>query len=70
MIFSPTFIVHNLIGLLALEPVDLTSTGTPPGVGLGLNPPVFLYGGETMTVGITHLGARTHRVIAHPEAAR
>jgi len=70
MIFSPTFIVHYLSQFLALEPGDLINTGTPPGVGLGLNPPVFLHGGETMTLGITHLGTQTHRVIAHPDAAR
>ncbi|CAN5211772.1 fumarylacetoacetate hydrolase family protein [soil metagenome] len=69
MIFSPTFIVHYLSQFLALEPGDLINTGTPPGVGLGLNPPVFLHGGETMTLGITHLGTQTQRVIAHPDAA-
>ncbi len=69
MIFSPTYIVHYLSQFLALEPGDLINTGTPPGVGLGMNPPVFLRGGETMTLGITHLGTQTQRVIAHPDAA-
>jgi 2,4-didehydro-3-deoxy-L-rhamnonate hydrolase len=69
MIFSPAFIVHYLSQFLALEPGDLINTGTPPGVGMGQSPPVFLHGGETMTLGITRLGSQTQRVIAHPDAA-
>ncbi|MET0860592.1 MAG: fumarylacetoacetate hydrolase family protein, partial [Microbacterium sp.] len=69
MIFSPTFIVHYLSQFLALEPGDLINTGTPPGVGMGMSPQVFLHGGETMTLGITRLGTQTQHVIAHPAAA-
>lgn len=65
MIFSPTFIVHYLSQFLALEPGDLINTGTPPGVGLGLTPPVYLKPGQTMTLGITRLGSQTQRVVAH-----
>ncbi|MET0781163.1 MAG: fumarylacetoacetate hydrolase family protein [Microbacterium sp.] len=68
MIFSPTFIVHYLSQFMALEPGDLINTGTPPGVGMGQSPQVFLHGGETMTLGITRLGMQTQRVIAHPAA--
>jgi 2-keto-4-pentenoate hydratase/2-oxohepta-3-ene-1,7-dioic acid hydratase in catechol pathway len=68
MIFSPTFIVHYLSQFLALEPGDMINTGTPPGVGMGLTPPKFLHGGETMTLGITRLGIQTQHVIA-PTAA-
>jgi 2-keto-4-pentenoate hydratase/2-oxohepta-3-ene-1,7-dioic acid hydratase in catechol pathway len=68
MIFSPAFIVHYLSQFLALEPGDLINTGTPPGVGMGLSPQVFLHGGETMRLGITRLGTQTQRVIAHPAA--
>ncbi|MFK3677961.1 fumarylacetoacetate hydrolase family protein [Microbacterium sp. NPDC090218] len=63
MIFSPTFIVHYLSQFLTLEPGDLINTGTPPGVGLGMMPPQYLRGGETVTLGITHLGTQTQRVI-------
>ena len=63
MIFSPAFIVHYLSQFLALEPGDLINTGTPPGVGLGQTPQVFLHGGETLTLGISHLGTQTQRVI-------
>jgi 2-keto-4-pentenoate hydratase/2-oxohepta-3-ene-1,7-dioic acid hydratase in catechol pathway len=65
MIFSPTFIVHYLSQFLALEPGDLINTGTPPGVGLGLTPPVYLKPGQTMTLGITRLGSQTQKVVAH-----
>jgi 2-keto-4-pentenoate hydratase/2-oxohepta-3-ene-1,7-dioic acid hydratase in catechol pathway len=68
MIFSPAFIVHYLSQFLALEPGDLINTGTPPGVGLGQTPQVFLHGGETMNLGISHLGTQTQRVIG-PGAA-
>ena len=67
MIFSPTFIVHYLSQFLALEPGDLINTGTPPGVGLGQNPPTYLHGGETMTLGITRLGTQTQHVIARSD---
>lgn len=63
MIFSPTFIVHYLSQFMALEPGDLINTGTPPGVGMGQNPPTYLKGGETMSLGITRLGTQTQHVI-------
>lgn len=69
MIFSPAFIVHYLSQFLALEPGDLINTGTPPGVGLGQNPPTYLKGGEVMTLSINRLGTQTQRVIAAPTAA-
>ena len=68
MIFSPTFIVHYLSRFFVLEPGDLINTGTPPGVGLGMKPPVYLRGGETMTLGITRLGTQTQHVIPDPTA--
>ena len=70
MIFSPAFIVHYLSQFLALEPGDLINTGTPPGVGLGMNPPLYLHGGETMTLSITRLGTQTQHVIPDPTAVR
>ena len=64
MIFSPAFIVHYLSQFLALEPGDLINTGTPPGVGMGQKPPVYLKGGEVMRLGIQGLGEQTQRVRA------
>jgi len=70
MVFSPTFIVHYLSQFLTLEPGDLINTGTPPGVGLGMTPPRYLHGGETVSLGITGLGVQTQRVVPYerPEA--
>lgn len=65
MIFSPSFIVHYLSQFLALEPGDLINTGTPPGVGMGMSPQVYLRGGETMTLGITRLGTQLQVVIGN-----
>jgi 2,4-didehydro-3-deoxy-L-rhamnonate hydrolase len=68
MLFSPTFIVHYLSQFLALEPGDLINTGTPPGVGMGMKPPTYLKGGETMTLSVTRLGTQTQFVVGNPEA--
>lgn len=56
MIFSPTFIVHYISQFMMLEAGDLISTGTPPGVGLGMDPQRFLKAGDTTTVSIEGLG--------------
>lgn len=63
MIFSPSFIVHYVSQFLALEPGDLINTGTPPGVGMGQDPPTYLQGGEVMTLSITRLGTQTQHVV-------
>ena len=64
MIFSPAFIVHYLSQFLVLEPGDLINTGTPPGVGLGFKPPIWLQPGDVMTLGIDRLGTQRQHVIA------
>ena len=46
MIFDPYFIVHHLSQFMVLEPGDLIDTGTPPGVGMGFDPPVWLAPGR------------------------
>jgi 2,4-diketo-3-deoxy-L-fuconate hydrolase len=56
MIFDPYFIVHHLSQFMVLEPGDLINTGTPPGVGMGMKPPVWLRPGDVMELGINHLG--------------
>jgi 2-keto-4-pentenoate hydratase/2-oxohepta-3-ene-1,7-dioic acid hydratase in catechol pathway len=66
MVFGPAFLVHYLSQFLALEPGDLINTGTPPGVGLGMKPPTYLVGGETMTLSISKLGTQTQHVVAGP----
>ncbi|WP_327699301.1 fumarylacetoacetate hydrolase family protein [Streptomyces sp. NBC_00459] len=63
MIFDPYFIVHYLSRFLVLEPGDLINTGTPPGVGMGLNPPVYLQPDDVMELGITRLGSQRQHVL-------
>ena len=62
MVFDPYFIVHYLSQFLVLEPGDLINTGTPPGVGMGLKPPVWLHEGDVMTLGIDGLGEQKQTV--------
>jgi len=56
--------VHYLSQFLVLEPGDLINTGTPPGVGMGLTPPVYLQPGDVMELGIKHLGTQRQHVLA------
>lgn len=56
MIFPPAYLVHYLSQFMTLEPGDLISTGTPPGVGLGMKPPVYLRSGDTVELEIEKLG--------------
>ena len=63
MVFDPFFIVHYLSQFLVLEPGDLVNTGTPPGVGMGFTPPVWLQPGDVMELGIEGLGRQRQRVL-------
>ena len=56
MIFRPTFIVAYVSQFMTLNPGDVISTGTPPGVGLGQRPEVYLNVGDVMELGIDGLG--------------
>lgn len=64
MIFGVRFLVHYISQFMPLEPGDVISTGTPPGVGLGQKPPVYLRAGDRIDVGIDGLGEQHQRVIA------
>jgi 2,4-diketo-3-deoxy-L-fuconate hydrolase len=63
MIFDPYFVVHYLSQFLVLEPGDLINTGTPPGVGMGFDPPIWLKAGDVMELGIEGLGQQRQTVI-------
>ena len=57
MIFTVPFLVHYISQFMSLQPGDIISTGTPPGVGLGIKPdPIFLHAGQTIKLGIEGLG--------------
>lgn len=64
MIFGVAMLVAYISQFMTLEPGDLISTGTPPGVGLGQKPPVFLKPGDTVRLGIPGLGEQTQAVTA------
>lgn len=64
MIFDPFFIVYHLSQFLVLEPGDLVNTGTPPGVGMGMDPQVWLQPGDVMELGIEGLGRQRQEVVA------
>jgi 2-keto-4-pentenoate hydratase/2-oxohepta-3-ene-1,7-dioic acid hydratase in catechol pathway len=64
MIFDPYFIVHHLSQFMVLEPGDLINTGTPPGVGLGFKPPIYLQPGDVMELGIDGLGTQRQTLLA------
>jgi len=66
MLFDPYFIVHYLSQFMVLEPGDLINTGTPPGVGMGFKPQVWLRPGDVMALGIDHLGFQRQQVVAAP----
>ncbi len=63
MIFSIAHLVHYISQFMVLEAGDVVTTGTPPGVGLGMKPQVFLKAGDVMTLGIEGLGEQQQKVV-------
>jgi 2,4-didehydro-3-deoxy-L-rhamnonate hydrolase len=63
MIFKMDFILHYVSQFMVLEPGDIVTTGTPPGVGLGMKPPVFLKAGDVMSLSIEGLGKQSQKVV-------
>ena len=66
MIFGVAELVSHISRYMTLLPGDVISTGTPPGVGLGQRPPVYLKPGDVMELGIGGLGLQRQRVVAAP----
>ena len=64
MIFGVATLVSYISQFMTLEPGDLISTGTPPGVGMGRKPPVFLKPGDRVRLRIPGLGEQTQAVAA------
>jgi 2,4-diketo-3-deoxy-L-fuconate hydrolase len=64
MIFSMAKCVSYVSQFLTLLPGDIVTTGTPPGVGLGMKPPTFLNVGDVVTLGIDGLGEQRQEIIA------
>ena len=63
MIFPVSKIISYLSECMSLQPGDVIATGTPPGVGMGMKPQVFLRAGDTMRVGIEGLGVQAQRIV-------
>ncbi len=63
MIFSIAHCLHYISQFMVLEAGDVVTTGTPPGVGLGMDPQVFLKVGDVMTLGIQGLGEQSQKVV-------
>jgi 2-keto-4-pentenoate hydratase/2-oxohepta-3-ene-1,7-dioic acid hydratase in catechol pathway len=66
MIFGVATLVSYLSQFMSLHPGDIISTGTPPGVGFGHKPPVYLRPGNRIRLGVEGLGEQNQRVIAEP----
>jgi len=64
MVYKVPFLISYLSQFMSLQPGDVISTGTPPGVGMGQKPPVFLRSGQTMRLGVEGLGVQTQRVVS------
>lgn len=65
MVFGVAHLVAYISQFMQLDPGDVITTGTPPGVGMGMKPPVYLKAGDTMTVAIEGLGQQHQRVEAY-----
>ncbi len=65
MIFGVKHLVHYLSQFMSLQPGDIITTGTPPGVGMGIKPePVYLKPGQTMRLGVEGLGEQQQKTVA------
>ena len=62
MIFNMNFILSYLSNFMSLQPGDIVTTGTPPGVGMGKKPQVFLKSGDEISLSIDHLGKQHQKV--------
>ena len=65
MIFGVNHLVSYISQFMALEPGDVITTGTPPGVGLGMKPPRYLCDGDEIELGIEGLGTQRQRVCSY-----
>jgi 2-keto-4-pentenoate hydratase/2-oxohepta-3-ene-1,7-dioic acid hydratase in catechol pathway len=64
MVFSCAQLVSYISQLMTLMPGDIITTGTPPGVGMGMKPPRYLQAGDVMTLGVQNLGEQHQTVVA------
>ena len=65
MVYQVPFLVSYISQFMSLQAGDVISTGTPPGVGMGMKPPQYLKAGDVVTLGIDGLGDQRQQVVAH-----
>ena len=70
MIFGVAHLVHYVSQFMALLPGDIITTGTPPGVGMGMKPPRYLKPGDSVSLGVAGLGQQSQKVVAWSAGAR
>ena len=63
MVYKVPFLISYLSRFMSLQPGDVISTGTPPGVGMGQKPPVYLRAGQVIHLGIDGLGTQTQTTV-------
>ena len=63
MVYGVNFLISYISQFMSLQPGDIISTGTPPGVGIGQKPPVYLKAGDKLKLGIEKLGEQNQKVI-------
>ena len=63
MIFSVAYLVSYISGFMSLQPGDIISTGTPPGIGMGQQPPTYLRPGNVVRLGVEKLGEQRQAVV-------
>jgi 2-keto-4-pentenoate hydratase/2-oxohepta-3-ene-1,7-dioic acid hydratase in catechol pathway len=68
MIFDCATLISYVSQFMTLNPGDIITTGTPPGVGVGMKPPKFLRAGDVLTMGITGLGEAKATVVKYQPA--
>ncbi|APX92927.1 ureidoglycolate lyase [Halomonas sp. 1513] len=68
MVYQVPYLISYLSRFMSLQPGDVISTGTPPGVGMGQQPQVYLRPGQTMRLGIDGLGEQQQRLVAESDA--
>ena len=64
MVYGVNFLVSYISQFMSLQPGDIISTGTPPGVGMGMKPQIFLKPGDVMKLGIEGLGEQVQKTVA------
>ena len=63
MIFNINYILSYLSNFMSLQAGDIVTTGTPPGVGMGMKPQVFLKSGDVIKLTVDHLGEQKQTVV-------